>query len=284
MNSLNVLPYEYERWLCQCKDTLLKKHNVYDSISGQLIRGKVLELLDKFCIVVYYPIPEDRNNGFHITDIPFLKSEPQHFVFINTAQTIEKQAFTAAHELGHIWKVDELVYELSSHTVKAESEQVISRFAAILLMPEKEFNSEAAKILNELNINGNHIDFMNFIKLVVKLMDIFFAPYKSIIIRMVELNMLTSESAEAVLCCDEETQKEIETIINQTISDFGYVDFEKPTNKKWIDGLSSLLDEAEQNGCVSQTKIDSIRKKFELKKHISFERKDVFTLNTNKES
>ena len=56
----------------------------------------------------------------------------------------------------------------------------------------------------------------------------------------------------------------------------------KTDRKKWIARLSKTLDDAEKSGNVSQTKIDNIRKKFDLDKPISVDREEMFTLNTKK--
>jgi len=91
---------------------------------NQLLREDVLDLLDMYCTVIYYPLENESNNGFHITGIPHKNGEEQHFVYINTSQTIEKQIFTAAHELGHIWEVDSYVLEHLSDENTLVSNQV----------------------------------------------------------------------------------------------------------------------------------------------------------------
>ena len=64
------------------------------------------------------------------------------FVYINTAQTIEKQVFTAAHELGHIWGIDELISSSSTTMSSFDGkEKITNRFAAELLMPEQIFHT-----------------------------------------------------------------------------------------------------------------------------------------------
>lgn len=56
---------------------------------------------------------------------------------INTNNTIEKQVYIAAHELGHVWKIDEKV--LAKCDGNIDSEAIINRFAAELLMPAELF-------------------------------------------------------------------------------------------------------------------------------------------------
>ena len=56
-----------------------------------MLREDVLDLLDKFCTVVYFPLENEENNGFHMTGIPLADGSKHNFVFINTAQTISWQ-------------------------------------------------------------------------------------------------------------------------------------------------------------------------------------------------
>jgi len=116
------------------KDNLIKN----DSFNV-LLRDDIFRLLDnQDCIVVYYPLDEDEeNNGFHV-EHP-VKGELKHFVFINTAQYKEKQIFTAAHELGHIWDIIGYMNTNGFTGNEEWKEHVINRFAAELLMPEREF-------------------------------------------------------------------------------------------------------------------------------------------------
>ena len=114
--------------------------NLMDQFPNTVLRDDVLEILGLYCTVVFYPLENEKNNGFHITGIPNRKGIEQHFVFINTAQSAEKQVFTAAHELGHVWAVDrQIEMEANVSFNSQERECVINRFAAELLMPEEHF-------------------------------------------------------------------------------------------------------------------------------------------------
>lgn len=70
-----------------------------------LLRDGIFALLEQYCIVLYYPQKEGENNGCHVKCL--VNNEIVNFVFINTHKSIEKQVFTATHELGHILELPE---------------------------------------------------------------------------------------------------------------------------------------------------------------------------------
>ena len=264
MKAIPVLPYEAEAiirgFICQ----KLKREDIYASYPEQLLREDTLELLDRFCTVVFYPLEDEENNGFHVS-IPFKNGHEQDFVFINTAQTMEKQIFTAAHELGHIWKADEaILHSLGRENTVQHHEAAINRFAAVLLMPEERFKNVLAIELRKLCNEDRSISVLNMYKLIVILMNYFCAPMKSVVLRMLELKCLSQTDADLLLGADEKTESSIDELVNSLISDFGFIKLQKPSYKKHIDRLPEFLDRAEKHQALSQEKINHIREAFEL--------------------
>lgn len=270
MSKVSVLPMDYEISIKKCIDQQFSEHKVRDSFPNPLLREDVLELLDRFCTVVYFPLDRDEeNNGFHITDIPFADGSMHNFVFINTAQTMEKQVFTAAHELGHIWNVDKFVIEDLQLTETGTSddlnERIINRFAAILLMPEENFKTSVEAGLREYRNADGRITILNLLKVIVNLMNQFFVPMRSVILRLVELNLFSPKVADELLGDSRISKEAIEQLVQALISEFGYIKFQTPSMKKWIEGLAENLDKAEKNHLLPQEKINHIRERFELK-------------------
>lgn len=280
MSDLSVLPFDYENKM----QVLIEKKTEECQLSARypnpLLKKDVLDVLDQFCTVIYYPL-KDSNHGFHITDVPSYLGD-KHFVFINTAQTTEKQVFTAAHELGHIWEVDSYICsEMGIDNADEElRERIINRFAAVLLMPAKKFLPTAVKVLQEVEPNGDKLDFNGILKFIVLLMYTFYVPRKAVVLRLFELGIINEDSLKILLGDAGIPLEEIENITEQICLDLGYEDFIHPNNKKWIDGLFGLLNDAEKLDAVSANKIANMRKKFDLDRPISVERKEVFTLNT----
>lgn len=69
-----------------------------------LLRDGIFALLEQYCTVLYYPQKEEANDGCHVKRL--VNNEIVNFVFI-THKSIEKQVFTATHELGHILELPE---------------------------------------------------------------------------------------------------------------------------------------------------------------------------------
>lgn len=243
-----------------------------------ILRSDVLQILDRYCTVIYYPLPDEGNNGFHISNIPDLKGENQHFVYINTAQSLEKQVFTAAHELGHAWDVDKFVIKSfeKNHIERIKQqekkygtdgleERIVNRFAAEMLMPEEVFRTQYENELNKIEKSDKGIPLSKFLKVVAFLMNFFLVPMKSVIIRMAELKILNIETAN-ILTSEKElllasiVKKEIERINREG----GYTDLYIPTKKKYISGLVEMLEMAERTKSVSEEKIKAMRERFEL--------------------
>lgn len=240
-------------------------NNLKESFPNPLLREDVLALLNQYCTVVYFPLNGEPNNGFHIK-VPDKFGKEHHFVYINTAQTIEKQAFTAAHELGHIWKVDQFVAEKCGMDLSDElGEQIINRFAAELLIPKELFQTLYTCEYKKRQTEDGRITVRDMLDLIVVLMDQFFAPSKAIIFRCWELGYIKQEARELLLGDTSYLSKStIESVVREMIRAKGYVQFETPTLKKSIGGLAELLNRAEVSGCVSADKIRHLRELFDL--------------------
>lgn len=267
MGNINILPIEVEHSL---KSFIIKKFeedNLRDFFQNSLLRDDVLELLDRYCTVVYYPLENEGNNGFHVTEVPFVDGTKHNFVFINTAQTIEKQVFTAAHELGHIWNVDEhVISELSLEASTEMREMIINRFAAILLIPYENFSTVVRTGLKAFgNNDGKTITFENLLKLVVTLMNQFYVPMKAIVLRLVETSFFKTDFAELFLGYDKIPEEFFTQRVRELVIEMGYTKFIHLSRKKWIEGLAEKLDIAEREGLVSPSKIAHMREKFDLK-------------------
>lgn len=265
--EITILPIQVEFSIIKLIKKKFEDDGLNISFPNPLLREDVLELLDKYCTVVYYPIENEANNGFRLKEIPFVDGSRHDFVFINTAQTMEKQALTAAHELGHIWNVDDHVLnEVSLEDRAGLREDIINRFAAVLLIPAEKFAASVQECLQQLgNSNENTISYDNLLKMIVILMNHFFAPMKAVVLRLVELNVFGIEVAETLFGYREIRAEDITNRINELIVDFGYTNLQYPSNKKWIAGLAEKLDIAERYNLVPKSKIQVMREKFGLK-------------------
>ena len=278
MNEFPVLKFDVEKCIIQHIAALFAKHDVEITSKDVPIRDYVFNILDQFCTVVYYPLRNEGNNGFHIKDMPFANGTTQDFVFINTSQTIEKQVFTAAHELGHIWEIDDYVLEEMNLQEPGDvREKIINRFAATLLMPNELFIKVLVKEVKKVRNKEGEISAVDLIKLIVLLMNHFLVPKKAVVLRLVELGFVDENEATFLI-----EDSSVEELIQKYIQDLGFYNLRFRTDKKWIEGLSGLLDAAETSGAVSQKKIDCLRKKFDLGENVQLtaELRDILSLNT----
>ena len=252
----------------QIKEFIKQKLNddtIKSKYPNPLLREDIFSILDIYCTVVYFPLREDSINGFHITGIVDSQGSENTFVYINTAQTIEKQIFTAAHELGHIWGVDIVISKGREDAFLHEfGEKIINRFAAELLMPEALFFAACASVFEHYKEDKETITIPNVIKAITQLMTCFFVPYKAVVYRIFELKIISENSALLLLGDADISKEEIRKLVDRNLRDMGYINFLNPSHKCWIDGLAEILDKAEQKQSVSKTKIDNLRKLFSL--------------------
>lgn len=175
---------------------IVKQKRNEEHIVNQVIRDDVFALLEKHCIVLYYPLEDDKIEGCHIIK-PLGEGEEQ-FVFINTTKAVQEQTWTAAHELGHVWKVDRYVKDKLNRP-DLDSEDVVNRFAAELLLPESIFRIEIRQRLKEYRYEGPVMSTETMVRLVTYLMNYFCTPYKAVIRRFIELGYIEESSEEAFL-------------------------------------------------------------------------------------
>ena len=281
---MNVLPMNVEEELAAFILEKRKSGDLETIFPNKLLREDVLDLLEQFCVVVYYPLDEEENNGFHINDMP-LNREIKDFVFINTAQTMEKQVFTAAHELGHIWRVEDYAVKKGLiDDTPANREDLINRFAATLLIPEDDFRKIFQEAYSAYANENGKITIKNLLHVIVVLMNHFFVPEKAIVRRLAELQYLQPENADLLISQDSVLKKSIDEAIKTIIANSGYVKFQNPSRKKWIKDLPELLERAEKQKLISKLKIDQMRKNFELSgTSIPSEMEKEMTLNEQEE-
>lgn len=238
----------------------IKREN---NIRNEIIRDDVFSILQACdCIVLYYPLDgeeQDGCDGCHI-EKP-VNGRMEQFVFINTNNTRERQAFSAAHELGHIWRVDQRVREkvpLSCKNDAEMNEKIIDRFAAELLMPRDLFIEAINNWFKETKYIGSNMKITDIIKLIAYLMNYFFVPFKSVVIRLNELNKL-DEIYNDIILKYKDSELLYEIIKTEQYTRLGIV------NKlKSIDKLPEYLVQLEEAKIFNETKIANIRKLFDI--------------------
>ncbi len=229
-------------------------------LNNMIIKDDIFGILEKYCTVVYYPLENEKNCGFHTRR--YVKGELVDFVYINTAKTISEQVFTAAHELGHVWKVAEQVWEKSGEPEKLDTEveeRIINRFAAELLMPTQEFRETFNAHVKDLFADNdtNKIGFIDMIRVIVLQMNDYMVPYEAVRKRMVETNIIDPKVGELM----HQHENELIPIIAVFAKEQNTM-LDRITEKKTIPGLRKLVETAEKSGEVSKYTIAKIKKDF----------------------
>lgn len=227
-------------------------------IVNEIVRDDVFAILEKQCVVLYYPMRDDTVDGCHIRKP--VGEEFEQFVFINTAKAVQEQTWTAAHELGHVWEVDSYVKHMLNRD-ELDAEALVNRFAAELLLPQNIFHEEVRQRLDEYNYKGPRMQEEMMVRLVTYLMNYFCTPYKAIVRRFIELDYI-DEDAEADFLQGFERQEEL---YKQLISENQYTRLETVNRAFAMGTVEQDINLLEQNDIYSTKKIERLRELFHLK-------------------
>ena len=230
-------------------------------LNNTIIKDDIFKILEKYCVVVYYPFETElKNRGFHIKR--FLNGELTDFVYINTAKSVAEQVFGAAHELGHVWRVAAKIWEKLGYNEKLTEEIeeiIVNRFAAVLLMPEKEFKKTFEGYLKDMGYDDGKIRFEEIIRVMVMQMTDYMVPYEAVRRRMIEIGIVSEKDGNLL----DIKRNSIEDIIKSYLKDLNTT-LSNSTMKKTIPGLRDVISKAEKQGDVSEAVLLKIKKDFEI--------------------
>lgn len=155
------------------------------------LKDEIFELLGKVGTLIFYHFNEDDPWGIYVC-----KNE-KHYFIINTAIELEKQVFAGAHELAHSLNIAKVNFEIVTAGLMREyvnhkefgekikkADIIANRFAAELLVGTKKLQER----FNELP------ETYSIIAKAVILSDFFLVPYKTIVKRFIETELITDES------------------------------------------------------------------------------------------
>ena len=247
-------------------DTLISRIQKYIKENTELssktpIGIGVFDLLRKRSKLVFYPLENEENDAFLLEGMPSGDGKV-NFVFINTAKTIEKQVFAAAHELGHLLDVPGAIR--MGHRTEDLDERIVNRFAAELLMPEHDFKDA---FLRESmgKVNDNTITFRDFAAILVHMMDRYSVPYDAALLRSREVGLISEDAARDSFEGNSNlTRDAIDAYISKLISSGSYNNLQTKTYRKDIDGLEALLQKAETVESIPAGMINRLRKRYDV--------------------
>lgn len=231
-------------------------------LNNNIIKDDIFQILEKHCVVVYYPIEDEtKNRGFHIKR--FLNGKLTDFVYINTAKTTAEQIFAAAHELGHVWQVAEKVWNkigTDEELTEEIEEKIVGRFAAELLMPEMEFRKTFKAHMEDLGFDPSRIRLEELIRVMVMQMSDYMVPYEAVRRRMLETSIISKKIGDIL---NADNSPSINFIVSAYLKDLNTA-LEETSKKKTIPGLRDLIVKAEASGTVSDFVISKIKADFSI--------------------
>ena len=155
--------------------------------TNDVIGLQIFSILSRYARVIYYPLGAEAPWGFtRVEKMMKNNTEGKPFAGINTSVTKDKQIFAAAHELYHIWFGNDSVEVVNPNVTEEcadKTELKANRFAAefliskTLLLQEKE--SYEIVEFNE--------------KSVLKLAELFMVPFRTMVKRLREEELIDEE-------------------------------------------------------------------------------------------
>lgn len=246
---------------------------------NEIVREDIFSILENYCTVVFYPLPqEEENDGFHITmPVDYKEGDAEeHFVFLNTTKYLEKQVFAAAHELGHIWvDLDEFwdaIFEKELPRNHENEEAVMNRFAAELLMPHDLFKQSAYERLRKFAKEEHGIYIDDAFRVVAGLMDEFCVPSQAVICRLYETKLMKKEVCRQLLVgpiggiAADKYREYADLLLKKCIQEGSYTKLLKSTNKRGIKDFPEVLSAAERKGVFSPQMVAQLREMLEIPK------------------
>lgn len=167
---------------------LISQENSF--IAPGCIKEEIFSLLEKIGTLIFYPFEEESLWGIYVC-----KSE-KHYFIINSLIPLEKQVFAGAHELAHSLDMAKVRIEVITADLMTEyvnnkeygekikkADIIANRFAAELLVSKKQLQERFDELPESYN---------NMVKAVL-LSDVFLVPYKTIVKRFSETEIIKDE-------------------------------------------------------------------------------------------
>lgn len=229
-------------------------------IQNTAVRDSIFDILEDKCTVIYYPLENEKNRGFHIKKI--VKDGFEDFVYINTAKPMAEQIFAAAHEFGHIWEIAEKVWRklgYEGRPAEEEEENITNRFAAELLMPTDAFRDVFFAHMDELRIKPGKVKLDDLVRVIVLQMGDFMVPYESVRKRLVETNIMRQEAADYLLSKEAEVLNLVAIFTKDRNTYLG-----NGTGVKTVSGIRTLIESAERQEKADDYLLKKIKKEFDI--------------------
>lgn len=215
-------------------------------LTNQIVREQVFRILQNETTFMQYPIEDDELCAF------VCQKQGSLFSYINSYIPHDKQIFAAAHELYHIWYEEQRLNEvevLMNQTLEEEpterSEKMANRFAAMFLVPELVLRQQ----LSALQIDSEII----VLKDIVKLIPIFQVPYKTVVLRLFEIGVISEKQCQQFLMIPDRDATQ-GVVYQMKVSQLP-LDSQQRSNIIMLDGYIERVLEAYNDEKISYTEL-----------------------------
>ena len=151
------------------------------------LKDEIFDLLEKVGTLIFYPFEEENLWGIYVS-----KNEKNYFI-INSSITLEEQIFAGAHELAHSLDMAKVNFEIVTADLMTEyvnhkdfgeelekADAIANRFAAELLVGKKQLQEKFDELPESYD----------YLTKAVLLSDIFLVPYRTIVKRFIEIEIV----------------------------------------------------------------------------------------------
>jgi len=205
---------------------------------------RIIEDIEDVDLLIF-PVEDDELCGF------ICEYKGQVFIYINSYLPYEKQIFAAGHELYHYLEKNHNKELLRLKTLEEDDvndpEKKANLFAALLLVPEESLRKELFLLKVK---SGNDLDELK----AIKLMDTFAVPFKTIILRLYEIDILNKEETKRWLAVPDRDNKKgiLKQIKNHKIAER----WQKRTRQIKYSNLKFLIIDNDELELLPQKKIE----------------------------
>lgn len=262
-NDLNKFDIQEIKSLAKEKLGLCSKVN-------DIIGTQIFSIMSLYARVIYYPLGKEAPWGF--TRISGSRNDSlleKPFVAINSSIPVDCQVFAAAHELYHIWfeqNPDVVPADLLNEQDKVTSEKKANRFAAEFLVNDQLLRQEI-QIYNLKKFN---------IKEVLQLASLFTVPYRTMVKRLREVELICEADMNILL---EETEDSVEKYKKRFS-----IPVQKPDNRIVMDNLVELAVNAYEVKYITYEKLEYLLDLSNLKpEDLGIENKSSFVFPSDEE-
>lgn len=262
-NELNELEINEVKNHAKEKLGLCRKGN-------DIIGTQIFAILSLYARVIYYPLGTDAPWGFtRISGSKDDASLEKPFVALNSSIPVDCQVFAAAHELYHIWyeqNPDVLPADLLNEQDKKISEKKANRFAAEFLVDEQLLKQEL-ELYRIKKIT---------IKSILHLAELFTVPYRTMVKRLREINVISDTDLDMFLS---ETEDSVETYKKRFS-----ISSQKSDHRIIMDNLVELAVTAYEAGYITYEKLEYLLGMSNLKpEDLGIEKKAAYTFPSDEE-